>query len=178
MPPRDAAPTYWGARCRTADLEQWFRRARRNRAPSPTVSPLVVLDTNVVLDAWWFGDPSAAALCSAIETGCVRWMASRAMRDELSDVLGRPAFTQDPVAGRAVLAAFDAWAWMREPAAAPDAPRCTDPDDQAFVDLAVTVGARWLVSRDRALLALRAPLRCRGVAVIAPSDWDAATRAP
>jgi predicted nucleic acid-binding protein len=32
--------------------------------------------------------------------------------------------------------------------------RCKDPDDQVFIDLAVHVGARWLFSKDAALLKL------------------------
>jgi len=140
--------------------------------------PLVVLDTNVVLDAWWFGDPAAAALAASIEGGQARWIATPAMRDELVDVLGRARFTPLPAAGRATLAAFDGWAVVREPAASATAPRCADPDDQAFVDLAVAVGARWLVSRDRALLALRGPLRRWGVDVIAPPDWASVMGSP
>jgi predicted nucleic acid-binding protein len=41
-------------------------------------------------------------------------------------------------------------------------PRCNDPDDQKFLELAVTAGASHLVTLDRALLALAprvAPLR-------------------
>ena len=56
------------------------------------------------------------------------------------------------------------------PAAAPSL-RCRDPDDQKFIDLAVAAGARWLFTRDRALLALRKAAAGRGVTVLRPVDW-------
>ncbi|MBW8810763.1 MAG: PIN domain-containing protein, partial [Lysobacter sp.] len=33
-------------------------------------------------------------------------------------------------------------------------PRCADPDDQKFLELALAANARWLLSRDHALLVL------------------------
>jgi predicted nucleic acid-binding protein len=53
-------------------------------------------------------------------------------------------------------------------------PRCADPDDQKFLTLAAHAGARWLLSRDRALLALhRRCLRESGFAIVAPQAWRA-----
>jgi predicted nucleic acid-binding protein len=49
--------------------------------------------------------------------------------------------------------------------------RCTDPDDQMFVDLALEAGARWLVSRDRAVLRLARPALPLGLAIVAPERW-------
>ena len=49
-----------------------------------------------------------------------------------------------------------------EPPRAPCA--CSDPDDQVFIDLAVAHRAR-LVSKDRAVLAMRKRLAALGVAV-------------
>lgn len=70
----------------------------------------------------------------------------------------------------AVLGAFDAQVqWVD---AAPRARcRCSDPDDQMFVDLAVARGVP-LLSKDRALLALRRPLAALGVAVHPPWPWQ------
>lgn len=161
-----------GSRC--AGSSAWTRNNSASLRSTPSAMlPLLVLDTNVVLDAWWFADPAVATLVAAVEDGRVRWIATPAMHAEVVEVLDRPAFTGAPDAGRAVLAAFDAWAVIRKPVTVPAAPRCADPDDQAFVDLALAVGARWLVSRDRALLALAGPLRRWGVDVSAPGDWRA-----
>ena len=63
---------------------------------------------------------------------------------------------------------------MIEPVAAPGPPlRCRDPDDQMFIDLALSARAQWLVTRDRALLVLARRARLRGVTVIRPVDWPA-----
>jgi predicted nucleic acid-binding protein len=51
--------------------------------------------------------------------------------------------------------------------------RCTDPDDQMFVDLAHAAGARWLVSRDRAVLRLARRAAAFGIAITAPEGWSA-----
>jgi predicted nucleic acid-binding protein len=96
------------------------------------------------------------------------------MREELARVLGYPLIARRLEAGarqpHEVLAAFDAWVQAVEgtPARAPCV--CSDPDDQVFVDLAVAHRAR-LLSKDRALLALRKRLAPLGVEVSA--SWAA-----
>jgi predicted nucleic acid-binding protein len=57
--------------------------------PLTSERPSVVLDTNVVLDWLLFNDPSVAKLAAAVVGGRVRWLATAAMRDELTHVLGR-----------------------------------------------------------------------------------------
>jgi len=49
--------------------------------------------------------------------------------------------------------------------------RCNDPDDQKFVDLALAYGARWLLSRDRAVLKLAKRCRTLGLQVLTPEQW-------
>jgi len=136
--------------------------------------PIVVIDTNVVLDWLVFRNPGCAALTAAIVAGELRWVATAAMRDELAHVLARGH--------------LDAWApdlaslwahWDRqctelpapEPIGPPGRLRCSDPDDQKFVDLAVACRARWLLSRDRAVLRLATRLRERGVEATTPERW-------
>ena len=49
---------------------------------------------------------------------------------------------------------------------------CKDPDDQVFIDLAMHVGARWLFSKDAALLKLnKRSFRLKGVQVLRLTDW-------
>ena len=50
----------------------------------------VVLDTNIVLDLFVFGDLAAQALKSAVITGRLQWLATAAMRVELARVLDYP----------------------------------------------------------------------------------------
>jgi predicted nucleic acid-binding protein len=58
------------------------------------------------------------------------------------------------------------------PAAAIGLPRCEDPDDQKFLELAWHARASHLVTRDKALLKLaRQVARCGRFAVLAPDDF-------
>jgi len=137
--------------------------------------PGVVLDTNILLDWLVFGDPSSARLESALQAGRVAWLATLAMHDEMAHVLQRGLGTRWPVHDARWRAAWSQHvAWQAVPACAPAWPRCSDPDDQKFVDLAIAAGARWLASRDRALLKLRRRLKAHGIEVVTPPDWPAA----
>jgi uncharacterized protein len=140
--------------------------------PLTSALPRVVLDTNVVLDWLLFSEPSVAELAAAVMHGRVRWLATAAMRDEMAHVLGRglaAAHGADP----AGLAA----AWDRHCTEHPPAPpvaahlRCTDTDDQKFIDLALAVGARWLISHDRAVLKLRRRAAQHGLTIAPPDQW-------
>jgi putative PIN family toxin of toxin-antitoxin system len=126
-----------------------------------------VLDTNIVLDAFVFADREARPLREALADGRLDWIATAPMRVELARVLGYPQIVPRlryyGLAADEVLSAFDDRA--RIVAAAPKAPpTCRDPDDQGFIDLAVAHQAR-LVSKDRAVLALRKRLQALGIAV-------------
>ena len=117
----------------------------------------VVLDTNIVLDLFVFGDLAAQALKGAVITGQLQWLATEAMRVELVRVLDYPQvakrMTRDGLVGAQVLLAFDTHA--RTVAAGSKAPvTCSDADDQIFIDLAVAHKA-WLLSKDHAVLCMR-----------------------
>lgn len=129
--------------------------------------PVLVIDTNWLLDLWVFDDPRGLALRGALEQGQVRWLACPAMRVEFERVLGYPAVARRLLANDrspdSVLSEFDRRVEWAEPA--PLAPfRCADPDDQVFIDLAVEWRAT-LLSKDGAVLALRRRLAPLGVAI-------------
>jgi len=136
----------------------------------------LVLDTNVVLDWLVFRDPSSDALAAALTTGRAEWLTCARMRDELEHVLTRGALDRwSPDAG-AVLATWDRWARLvAAPPPAPPGLRCTDPDDQVFIDLALEHGASALLSRDRALLRLARAARRAGLQVLTPQAWTRST---
>ena len=127
----------------------------------------VVLDTNIVLDAFVFSDAAAHDLRTGLEGGTLQWIATQAMRDELQRVLAYPkiiprlAFYQLDAAQ--VLADFDRHVQIVE--VAPKAGiTCKDPDDQKFIDLAVTVRC-LLLSKDAAVLAMRRRMQALGADV-------------
>jgi predicted nucleic acid-binding protein len=133
-------------------------------------APSAVLDTNVVLDWLLFGEPSVSALTQAVAAGRLRWIATAPMRDELAHVLGRGLAVARCVDAAAILATWDRHATLQ-----PEPPtqrlRVTDPDDQKFVDLALGTRARWLVSRDRAVLKLARRAAQTGTSIVTPEHW-------
>jgi len=126
---------------------------------------MIVLDTNIVLDAFVFDDPAAQPLKVALASRTIQWLATQPMRDELERVLTYPkimvrlAFHQ--IAASDVLAQFDTQVRLVD--LAPKASvTCRDPDDQKFIDLAVAHQCA-LLSKDRAVLDMRKRLRALGV---------------
>jgi predicted nucleic acid-binding protein len=143
---------------------------------SPIPRPAIVLDTNVVLDWLLFSDASMVSLAAEIMQGRVHWIATAAMRDEFVEVLRRGLAAKHNADAGLLLAAWDAHAnVVTEHAWLPSATalHCSDPDDQKFLDLAQCAGARWLLSRDRAVLKLaRNAAACR-LSIIVPERWVA-----
>jgi predicted nucleic acid-binding protein len=143
--------------------------------------PVLLLDTNVVLDWLAFGDAAVQPIATAVSAGRVSLISSPACVAELQRALGYKAIKLDAPAQAQALAAFCALAVMHEdpPAGAtPMLPRCEDGDDQKFLELAWHAGASWLVSRDKALLKLATPVAKMGrFYVIAPTEFAASLAA-
>jgi uncharacterized protein len=132
--------------------------------------PSVVLDTNVVLDWLVFRDARVAALAHQLERDEMSWVACPAMRTELSHMLSHRSLLRWSPDRQQALAVFDRFAQPRpDPvAAAPTPLRCSDPDDQVFVDLALAEGASTLFTHDRALLKLARRARPLGLSIQRP----------
>ena len=129
----------------------------------------LVLDTNIVLDTLVFRDPRTHALHAAVFDEPVMpdllWLATAPMREELARVLVYPHIAVrlafHGLQAAQILSQFDARA--RIVPVAPKAPAtCKDPDDQKFIDLAVSHGAT-LLSKDKAVLCMRKRLVKLGV---------------
>ncbi|NBW24962.1 MAG: PIN domain-containing protein [Betaproteobacteria bacterium] len=116
-----------------------------------------------------FRDPRTHALHAALFEDPVMpdllWLATAPMREELARVLAYPHIAVrlafHGLQAAQVLSQFDARA--RIVSVAPKAPAtCKDPDDQKFIDLAVSHGAT-LLSKDKAVLCMRRRLMKLGV---------------
>lgn len=134
---------------------------------SATLLPLLVLDTNIVLDVFVFNDAAALPMRDALAADDWDWIATQPMRVELERVLGYPkivprlAYYQLSAAD--VLAHFDAHARLLPvPAKAPVT--CSDADDQMFIDLAVAQRST-LLSKDKAVTSMQKRLLALGVRV-------------
>lgn len=144
-----------------------------------------MLDTNVVLDLFHFNDPLTRTLRRALESGALRGAATEATFGEWVRVLAYPTFRLSAARQLELRAHYDSLCkrvvlpisgvpleerpihyglkpvWSRMP-------RCSDPDDQKFLDLAVGLAVP-LVSKDRAVLKLKRRGGARPV-IFTPAD--------
>ena len=134
----------------------------------------IVLDTNVVLDWFVFRNPGVAAVAGAVEQGRVQWIGSAEMLAELQHIL-----VHAPLAGRqfdaeqVLTSTMSLMKLMVVPLPLPLTRwRCSDPSDQKFIDLAVTAQARWLLTRDRAVLKLARKAAPSGLLIQVPERWQ------
>ena len=136
---------------------------------------LVVIDTQSLFDWLLFRNPACTRWSSVLSDGSWQWIFTSPMRDEFMHVAGK-GFGERWTVRPAELAA--AWSAHGRAVAIPDELgadrrlRCSDPDDQKFIDLAIAAGAHTLVSRDKALLRLsRKALDRHGLLIRAPLAW-------
>lgn len=136
----------------------------------------MVLDTNVCLDLFVFCDPRCADLLAALREGRIEAVTRDDCRAEWLAVLAYPRLALAPERRAQAVAAFDACVRCLPPAQAAHAgqrlPRCADPDDQKFLELAAAAGATTLLTRDAALLKLaRRTLRDGLFTIATPDGW-------
>ena len=155
---------------------------RREDATTPATA---VLDSNVVLGLYWFQDPALILLKDALHMRALTWWACAPMREELVHVMRRDGFrhtsritttanpARDPdAAAQRVMEAFDSLAQLAPSMPNLANPRCTDAEDQVFVDLALGLRVQWLFSRDSAVLKLRRKIQAlTGCQVMRPEGW-------
>ena len=121
----------------------------------------LVLDTNVWLDWLMFDDPDIAPAKAAVADGRAEIIIDEAVETELARVLGYSfgSKTLDSAKQTEHLAQCRSIAGRHEGGGMRDEekavlPKCSDPDDQKFLELALTCNATFLVTRDAALLEL------------------------
>lgn len=134
----------------------------------------IVLDTNTVMALWLFEDPALAALRAWVGAGHAGLLSREDALEELRRVLAYTQFDCPPARQQALLAGYRAQL-ICTTATPPRAelPRCRDPDDQKFLEIARDGAARWLLTRDKALLRLNRHrlLRDRFM-VLTPERWQ------
>ena len=129
-----------------------------------------MLDTNVVLDLLYFSDPTVLPIRQAIESRRAQCCASPATLSELGRVLSYPEFDLDISAQTTLMARYHSWVTAAHTVVnvPPNLPRCGDPDDQMFLELAASVPADFLITKDKALLALKRSVR--GFRIFTPEE--------
>jgi hypothetical protein len=115
-------------------------------------------------------------LRQALEEGRLSWIHTAAMWSELChevrpELCARYGVTPGDIhAGMARIPRRLAVA-VPESLQVPAALRCSDPQDQMFLDLAYTLRPSLLLSRDRAVLKLRGKAAALGVRIERPDVW-------
>jgi len=137
---------------------------------------LVILDTQIVMDWLVFDEPSLAPLVAAIESRYLHWIATVAMKAELMHVIGRGVAARYAPDVDRVLAAFEQHCrFVDEPELSTARPRCSDSDDQKFIDLGLGLAAAnhaiTLISRDRAVLKVAKRAAKLGLPILSPAAW-------
>jgi uncharacterized protein len=132
-------------------------------------APRVVLDTNVVLSALLYAQTRTAALRRAWHGGLCRPLVSQVTTAELVRALGYPKFNLTPGDQGELLADYLPYCVaVRVPAKPPRTPRCRDPLDVPFLQLALVGKADFLITGDRDLLALTGQFLCP---ILTPGEW-------
>ncbi len=116
----------------------------------------VVLDTNCVLSALLFSKGQASWLRDAWMSKRFIPLVSRATTMELMRVLAYPKFKLDKIDQEMLLSEYLPYAEVAKIHSLPkNLPKLNDPDDQMFLDLAVSSKADALVSGDAHLLSVK-----------------------
>ncbi len=116
----------------------------------------LVLDTNVWLDWLVFNDAGLAPVQSLVNDGKAEIIIDADCDAELVRVLDYPLqkWTLDAAAQAACIRRFRSIARLVSATPVSGLPQCRDPDDQKFLMLAAGAEARYLLTKDRALLKL------------------------
>jgi putative PIN family toxin of toxin-antitoxin system len=129
----------------------------------------LVLDTNVWLDWLVFRDPGLESLRDAHAAGRVEIFIDEACEAELARVLAYDLgkHSIDAASQAACLSVLRKTALPAKTNSQTNLPRCSDPDDQKFLELAAAARADALVTKDAALLDLRRRVPFR---ILEPAD--------
>ena len=117
----------------------------------------IVFDTNVLLSLWVFADSRYAPLRGLMETGSLIALCNQDCLAEFERVLNYPEFELTIESQRVMLSEYgDLVSMIAKPAPKLEfpLPRCRDEDDQKFLELARDGAADYLLTGDKALLAL------------------------
>ncbi|MGQ0579067.1 MAG: putative toxin-antitoxin system toxin component, PIN family [Betaproteobacteria bacterium] len=132
----------------------------------------IVLDTNIWLDWLVFDDPAVRPLKSASAGGLVRIAMNSPCLDELGRVLAYPEFDLDEATRYALFTQVRNCTYRVETMLLSPLPRCPDPDDQKLLELARDARADWLITKDKALLALaKKSFDGAGFKIGTPEHW-------
>lgn len=117
------------------------------------MKPIVVLDTNILLDILVFDDELAHPLRTALTNQELDAVATQQTLEELADVISRPQFDLDLQQQTNVMMQWQSWVRIVNDEDLVIAPwKCKDRDDQVFINLAFSLKPSTLISKDKMVL--------------------------
>ena len=137
------------------------------------ITKRVILDTNVCLDLFVFSDPRWTMLLAGLQNGEIEAVTREDCRNEWLRVLDYPNLPINDESKKENVAAFDSLIACIAPErrSGINLPICSDSDDQKFLELALDAHARFLITKDKALLKLARKTADAGLFRIVRPDW-------
>jgi len=126
----------------------------------------IVLDTNVLVAGLLSPFGSCGDIVRMVSSGSLTLCVDARVLSEYYEVLERPKFRFDPDKVAAILAYIERSSWVVS--STPLSASLPDPDDEAFLEIAVSGGAEYLVTGNAAHFPSQL---CHGVTVISPADF-------
>ena len=125
----------------------------------------VVIDTSTLRPILTRQEPPNHPLCRLWQTRAISPMVNDEAIQELARILYEASPTAKPLqAQRFVTRAlrhYLPWTAKRPIRTPVNAPVCPDPNDQMFIDLAITAGAHYLITDDNTVLAMSTAGNCQ-----------------
>lgn len=117
------------------------------------MKPVIILDTNILLDILVFDDERAHPLRAALDAKLLDTVATDKTFAELLDVIGREQFSLDKDQQHLIGEQWKSWARIISDNELCQAPwKCKDRDDQVFINLAYSLRPSALISKDKQVL--------------------------
>lgn len=131
----------------------------------------IILDTNILLDLFVFEDQGTETLLMLLETNALNPITSEEILAEFQEVISRPIFTQDSKDQERIYSKAKSLHQIEPIHSIQRAPfKCSDPDDQMFLDLAYSCKPCILLSKDKALLKLKSKARAHEILIFTSID--------
>ncbi len=132
----------------------------------------LVIDTNIWLDWLVFNEPAVIPLKSARSDGPVLVQITARGMETAGRVLPYPEFKLDGAARNALFTQVRNCTYRVDTVLLSPLPRCADPNDQKFLELARDAQADWLITKDKALLILaKKRFDGAGFKIGTPEQW-------
>ena len=117
--------------------------------------PILILDTNILLDILVFDEELAHPLREALEMKSVDAVSTPRMINEFLDVIARPQFELSAGDQKTIANQWSSWCRMVDDESLQIAPwKCRDRDDQVFINLSYSLRPATLISKDKQVLKL------------------------